>query len=187
MRTRRRRTAGRSILQSRRAKQPILEQTTVRNGAPMPPTEEPASTHAVETETHAERRIALYVLGGALALGTALRVWLSLNDDGIYWPDEVFQSLEPAHRLVFGYGLVAWEFVEGARNWAFPGFVAALFAVGRLVGPDDPRVYLGLTRLAFSGIGIATALGSYRLARGYGAAAIPAACGAAIVAFAAPM
>ena len=41
-----------------------------------------------------------------------------LTDDGIYWPDEIHQSLEPAHRLVFGYGLIAWEFSDGARNWA---------------------------------------------------------------------
>ena len=32
-----------------------------------------------------------------------------------------YQSLEPAHRLVFGYGMLAWEFIEGARNWALPG------------------------------------------------------------------
>ena len=187
MRTRRRRTAGRSILQSRRAKQPILEQTTVRNGAPMPPTEEPASTHAVETETHAERRIALYVLGGALALGTALRVWLSLNDDGIYWPDEIYQSLEPAHRLVFGYGLLAWEFIDGARNWTFPTFVAAVFEVARLIGSDEPRDYLSLTRLTFSAVGVATAFGAFRLARAYGAVTLSAACGAAVFALAAPM
>jgi hypothetical protein len=133
-----------------------------------------------------DQKIALAVLGSALLVGAAIRVWLSLNDDGIYWPDEIFQSLEPAHRLVFGYGIVAWEFSDGARNWAFPGFVAALFQVGRLIG-DDPRAYLGLTRLAFSAISLATALGSYRLARAYGAAALPAACGAAVVALAAPI
>jgi GPI mannosyltransferase 3 len=129
----------------------------------------------------------LAVLGSALFVGMAIRAWLSLNDDGLYWPDEIFQSLEPAHRLVFGYGLLAWEFIDGARNWAFPGFVAALLAVARLSGSDDPRVYIDLTRLAFSAIGVATALGSYRLARAYGAASLPAACGAAIVALAAPM
>src|SRR5438132_13966839 len=138
-------------------------------------------------KAHAERRVGLYVLASALLVGGTLRVWLAFNDDGISYPDEVFQSLEPAHRLVFGYGLVAWEFVEGARNWAFPGFVAALFAVGRLVGPDDPRVYLGLTRLAFSGIGIATALGSYRLARGYGAAVCHAALGSVVHGCAVPL
>src|SRR5438270_1868161 len=133
-----------------------------------------------------ERGAAFAILGSALVLGAAIRIWLSLSDDGIYWPDEVFQSLEPAHRLVFGYGLVPWEFVDGARNWAFPAVVAAFLEVGRL-GGDDPRVYLGFTRLAFSAIGVATALGSYRLARVYGAAALPAACGAAVLALAAPM
>src|SRR3989442_1951489 len=133
-----------------------------------------------------ERTVAVAVLGSALVLGSAIRIWLSLNDDGIYWPDEIYQSLEPAHRLVFGYGIVAWEFSDGARNWAFPGFVAALFQGGRLIG-DDPRADLGLTRLPFSASSLATALGSYRLARAYGAAALPAACGAAVVALAAPI
>src|SRR4051812_12748598 len=63
-------------------------------------------------------RVGLWV---ALGAGAALRIWLAWHDDGIYWPDEIYQSLEPAHRLVFGYGIVAWEFVEGARNWALPG------------------------------------------------------------------
>src|SRR5213592_3330109 len=84
------------------------------------------------------------------------RVGLAFNDDGISYPDEIHQSLEPAHRLVFGYGLVAWEFVEGARNWLFPGTIAALLELCRLIGLDDPRVYLGLTRLTFAAIGIAT-------------------------------
>jgi GPI mannosyltransferase 3 len=134
-----------------------------------------------------ESRVALGVLGAALSVGGAIRVWLSLNDDGIYWPDEIFQSLEPAHRLVFGYGLVAWEFLDGARNWAFPGFVALLLAIERVIGLSDPRAYIDANRLVFSGVGIATAFGSYRLARAYGAASLAAACGAALVALAAPM
>ena len=32
---------------------------------------------------------------------------------GINHPDEVFQTVEQAHRLVFGTGLVPWEFVYG--------------------------------------------------------------------------
>ena len=138
-------------------------------------------------KAHAERRVGLYVLASALLVGGTLRVWLAFNDDGISYPDEIHQSLEPAHRLVFGYGLVAWEFVEGARNWLFPGTIAALLELCRLIGLDDPRVYLGLTRVTFAAIGIATALGSYWLARGYGAGTLPAACGAAIFALAGPM
>src|SRR3954447_8881518 len=61
-----------------------------------------------------EPYLARGLLLGALALGATLRVYLALTDDGLYWPDEIYQSLEPAHRLVFGYGLVAWEFIDGA-------------------------------------------------------------------------
>jgi hypothetical protein len=185
MRTRRRRTVERSIVQSRRAQERLAEKTTAPIVAPPAKIEEPTSSQTVES--HAERRIALYVLGGALALGAALRVWLSLNDDGIYWPDEIYQSLEPAHRLVFGYGLLAWEFIDGARNWTFPALVAAVFEVARFIGLDDPRDYLGLTRLTFSAIGVATAFGAYCLARAYGAATLTAACGAAAFALAALM
>ena len=70
----------------------------------------------------------------SLLAGGAIRVWLALNDDGIYWPDESYQGFEPAHWLVFGYGLIPWEFVDGMRNWAFPGFVAALLKICQLAG-----------------------------------------------------
>ena len=71
------------------------------------------------------------------------------TDDGIYWPDEIHQSLEPAHRLVFGYGLIAWEFVEGARNWAFPGFIAGLMSATAGLGGDSPQIYLLVIRFVF--------------------------------------
>src|SRR2546425_8110563 len=183
MRTRRKVSVGRWVLRSRKAKERIAE-TILPIRAPLAK-EEPSSNRTVESR--AERRIALYVLGGALALGAVLRVWLSLNDDGIYWPDEIYQSLEPAHRLVFGYGLLAWEFIEGARNWTFPALVAAVFEVARLVGLDEPRDYLGLTRLTFSAVGVATAFGAYRLARAYGGVTLSAAFGAPGFALAAPM
>jgi len=133
----------------------------------------------------AERLLARTVLVLALGVGAALRVWSALTDDGIYWPDEVFQSLEPAHGLVFGYGLKAWEFIEGARNWALPALVAVLLKLSALVGLDDPRSYLGVTRSVFGLLGAATAWGSYRLARTYGASELAAAAGASLFALAA--
>ena len=74
----------------------------------------------------AQSATARLVLWAALIAGLGCRLYVALTDHGIYWPDEIHQSLEPAHRLVFGYGFIAWEFAAGARNWAFPGFVAAL-------------------------------------------------------------
>src|SRR5258707_1573668 len=111
-------------------------------------------------------------MGGALlflslAAGTGTRAWLSLHDDGIYWPDEIYQSLEPAHRLAFGYGMVAWEFVEGARSWLLPGVLAGLLKVSAQLGLDSPRQYLPLVRLLFSALSLLAAFGSYRLGHAY--------------------
>jgi GPI mannosyltransferase 3 len=134
------------------------------------------------SETPAERRLALAVLCVSLGVGAALRVGWALSEDGLYWPDEIYQSLEPAHRLVFGYGMRAWEFIDGARNWALPALVAALFKLSTWVGLDGPRGYLGVTRCAFGLMGVGAAWGSGRLARAYGASALAAATGAALLA-----
>jgi hypothetical protein len=131
-------------------------------------------------------RAGALLLIAILAIGAALRVWLSFHDDGIYWPDEIYESLEPAHRLVFGYGLVSWEFIEGARNWALPGFVAAVLRLSAAIGLNDPRQYLSAIRLVLSGMGVASAYGSYLLARRLGTSTMFAACGAAFFALAAP-
>ena len=127
-----------------------------------------------------------WLLGGAIALGGALRLWLALHDDGIYWPDEVYQSLEPAHRLVFGYGLVAWEFIEGARSWALPGLVAFLLKLCALVGLSEPRQYLTVVKGAFALGALGAVGGTYLLARAYHASKEAAAVGAALFALCAP-
>lgn len=141
---------------------------------------------AAVSESWSERRIVILILISVLTAGLAGRVWLSGHDDGLYWPDEIYQSLEPAHRLVFGYGLLPWEFVKGARSWAFPGLVAAMIKVALFVGLDSPRQYLTFVRLVFCVISIRTALGSYRLARACGASMLAAACGTAVFALVAP-
>lgn len=63
-----------------------------------------------------------------------LRLGVALAWPNIHWPDEIFQVMEPAHRLVFGTGAVSWEWVVGIRSWLLPGAVAALMEVGRAVG-----------------------------------------------------
>ena len=63
------------------------------------------------------------------------------------WPDEVYQSLEQAHRAIFGYGIVPWEYREAVRSWVFPGALAGFMAVGIPFGRGG---YLFVPRLALS-------------------------------------
>ncbi len=131
------------------------------------------------SEERSERALARAALGAALAAGLGARLWLAFTDDGLYWPDEIYQSLEPAHRLVFGYGLVPWEFVQGARSWAFPGVLAAVLKLCALLGLTGPSAYLGAVRALFCAAAAATGYGAYRLARALGAGELAAAAGAA--------
>jgi hypothetical protein len=59
-------------------------------------------------------------------------------------PDEVYQFLEPAFFRVHGYGVLAWEWKAGLRNWAVPLVLAAVLRVGSWLGLTDPWVARGL-------------------------------------------
>lgn len=61
------------------------------------------------------------VVFAVLALPFAV---LAVVDQGMVWSDEIFQTVEQAHRLAFGYGLVPWEFQQGARFWLWPALLA---------------------------------------------------------------
>ncbi len=63
------------------------------------------------------------VMALVFALAAALRAWAAVWDQGMVWPDEIFQTLEQAHRFAFKWGVVPWEFRDGARSWVFPGLV----------------------------------------------------------------
>jgi hypothetical protein len=95
----------------------------------------------------------------------------------LLWPDEIFQSLEPAHRLVWGYGIVPWEFRVGARSWLLPGFLAAICAATAGLG-EGSTGYLTGVRCVLSLMSLAIPASAYVLARRrYGATtALLAAC-----------
>jgi phosphatidylinositol glycan class B len=121
------------------------------------------------------------VLAVSLLAGLAARAALVFGgDEGIVWPDEVYQSFEPAHRLVFGHGLVAWEYIEGARTWALPGFVALWLKLCALVGGDSPFVYVRVVKAVFAALSVGAAWGVYRLARSLGAQELPSAAASAL-------
>lgn len=105
------------------------------------------------------------LLGLAMLVGLLLRVHTVFTDDGIYWPDEIYQSFEPAHTLVFGYGLIPWEFIEGARSWALPGLIAIILKVTALLGGGAPTIYIAVVKLFFVAASMATVAAVYRLSQ----------------------
>jgi phosphatidylinositol glycan class B len=118
------------------------------------------------------------LLALALIAGALLRLWVARHDDGVFWPDEIYQSLEPAHRVAFGYGLIAWEFLRGARQWALPGLIAALMRLAVRIRGDAPQSYLPVIRLFFCAVGVLTGWTIFRLGRALKASPLPAAIGA---------
>ncbi|HZH04229.1 MAG TPA: mannosyltransferase, partial [Myxococcaceae bacterium] len=48
---------------------------------------------------------------------------------------------EPAYRWVHGYGVQAWEWKVGLRNWAVPGVLGLLLRLCVALGIDHPRAY----------------------------------------------
>jgi len=62
-------------------------------------------------------------------------------------PDEIFQTLEPAFGRVHGYGVVAWEWVDGLRNWAIPLVFACILKLCALCGIDHPQAYRAAVQL----------------------------------------
>jgi GPI mannosyltransferase 3 len=132
--------------------------------------------------TFDEHFTARLILAAALLIGLIVRIAIIFTDEGIYWPDEIYQSFEPAHHLVFGYGLLPWEFIQGARNWALPGFVAAVLKLCALSGFDSPLVYVRVTKIVFALASLGTAIGIFRLSKAYGAKDAAASFGASIFA-----
>jgi len=71
-------------------------------------------------------------------LSLLVRIYASATSIAQVYPDEIYQTLEPAHKLVFGRGITYWEFKYGARSWFFPGILAGVYKILDLIGVRDP-------------------------------------------------
>jgi hypothetical protein len=93
--------------------------------------------------TRFARRHALALI---FALGLAIRLTLLIMPRS-YFPDEIFQYLEPAHRLVFGNGVVPWEYRYGIRSWLVPLALSGPMRLGAWIAPEG-AAYLIAAKLA---------------------------------------
>ena len=71
-------------------------------------------------------------------LSLLVRIYAANTSIAQIYPDEIFQTLEPAHKLVFGRGITYWEFKVGARSWFFPGILAGVYKILDVIGVRDP-------------------------------------------------
>ena len=66
------------------------------------------------------------------------RTYAAFTSIAQIYPDEIFQTVEMAHKAAFGKGFVFWEFTVGARSWFFPGILAGVYKFLDLIGIQDP-------------------------------------------------
>jgi hypothetical protein len=75
------------------------------------------------------RKVTLCVLAFRLANSCILQT--------SFEPDEYWQSLEVAHHMVFGYGHLTWEWIEGIRGYTHPLLFTAVYWLLRIFGLDN--------------------------------------------------
>ena len=99
-------------------------------------------------------------LAGLILLAIVLRLIPIIFVPSMVWGDEIFQASEQAHRLVYGSGLVPWEFQLGMRSWLLPGVIAALMEFAR-IGGDGPDYYIPLIASSFAALAAAPVICSF--------------------------
>ena len=100
----------------------------------------------------------LILLAAVLARAAAFSLYAT------HHPDEAFQYLEQAHRLVFDYGLVPWEFRFFIRSWLIPLLLAGPMALGEALQPAG-MLYLWLPRLFVVLVNLSAVVAAWFIAR----------------------
>ncbi len=67
-----------------------------------------------------------------------LRCLMALLSRGYFVPDETWQSVEVAHKLVFGNGYLTWEWRHGLRSYLHPALFAWIFQLLKVLNLDTP-------------------------------------------------
>ena len=100
-----------------------------------------------------------------LVLAAVIRVTTSIWDQGLVWPDEVFQTLEQAHRFAFGKGIIPWEFRDGARSWLYPGIIGLFWKAAGALGVTSALTLVRLAKLGMAALAVLGVWAGMRLAR----------------------
>jgi hypothetical protein len=99
-----------------------------------------------------------------VAVVAAVPAIIAVAQLGRIHPDEVYQTLEPAYSRAFGYGIVAWEWQAGLRNWAVPLFFSVLLRLTAALGVRDPLAFRGVLEVPQVLLHAAMLAAAFRLA-----------------------
>ena len=74
-----------------------------------------------------------------ISISIALRTLMALGTRTFFQPDEFFQSLDVAHRIVFGYGKLTWEWQPAIaiRSIVYPILYVPVYWILSVTGLDD--------------------------------------------------
>jgi hypothetical protein len=89
--------------------------------------------------------ISIFLLTIILLLALLLRIGIALTFPNIAQSDEIFQTLEQAHRLAYGYGIIPLEFKLGMRSWVLPGILAGIMRLTDWLGEGSSGYLTGVT------------------------------------------
>jgi len=95
----------------------------------------------------------VHPLAAILLLAAAIRLPLAFWPN-FHHPDEIFQYLEPAWRLLGHDSIISWEWRYGMRSWLLPTVMAGPVAIGDWLAPGGtgafvlPRLLVALASLS---------------------------------------
>jgi hypothetical protein len=100
--------------------------------------------------------VRFHPLAALLLLAAAIRLPLAFWPNVLH-PDEIFQCLEPAWRMLGHDGIITWEWRYGMRGWLLPSLMAGPVGLGDWVAPGGtgafvvPRLVAALASLSIVG------------------------------------
>jgi len=103
------------------------------------------ATGVVERASPKKWRFRIHViLLTSLLFALLLRVGIAARFPSVDYPDETFQTREPAHHLAYGNWVITWEYRQGARSWVFPAFLAATMRATAWLSEGSTGYLLGI-------------------------------------------
>ncbi|KAK7037923.1 mannosyltransferase [Favolaschia claudopus] len=107
-------------------------------------------------------------MNSVVSICLLVRIFIALATSTVFQPDEYFQSLEPAHHLVFGYGHLTWEWLSSKpiRSILYPALNVPLYWVLKTTGLDSlDWLVIGTPRILHGALASMTDIYLCRLTR----------------------